>query len=122
MADMPTPLDGSRYRRHIAAAEARDWPLVPGNLAAHILAHGSMLLEFYAPRGVDTQQPHTRDELYFVVSGSGWFVNGPERRPFAPGDAIFVPAGEEHRFEEFGDDFAVWVVFYGPEGGEAGGR
>ena len=23
-----------------------------------------------------------------------------------------------HRFEEFSDDFATWVMFYGPEGGE----
>ena len=29
------------------------------------------------------------------------------------------PAGVEHRFEEFSDDLAVWVFFYGPEGGEA---
>ena len=27
-------------------------------------------------------------------------------------------AGVEHRFENFSDDFAVWVFFYGPEGGE----
>jgi len=25
----------------------------------------------------------------------------------------------EHRFENFSDDLAVWVFFYGPEGGEA---
>jgi hypothetical protein len=24
-----------------------------------------------------------------------------------------------HRFEEFSDDLAVWVMFYGPDGGEA---
>ena len=34
------------------------------------------------------------------------------------GEALFVPAGVEHRFEDFTDDFAAWVVFYGPEGGE----
>jgi len=32
---------------------------------------------------------------------------------------LFVAAGEEHRFTEFTDDFATWVFFYGPEGGEA---
>jgi hypothetical protein len=32
---------------------------------------------------------------------------------------LFVPALEEHRFERFTDDLIVWVMFYGPEGGEA---
>jgi hypothetical protein len=31
---------------------------------------------------------------------------------------MFVAAGVEHRFEDFTDDLAVWVMFYGPEGGE----
>jgi hypothetical protein len=29
-----------------------------------------------------------------------------------------VPAFESHQFEEFTDDLAVWVMFYGPDGGE----
>jgi mannose-6-phosphate isomerase-like protein (cupin superfamily) len=72
----------------------------------------------YAPSGVDPQTPHTRDELYVVMRGAGWFVNGGVREPFGPGDILHVPAGVPHRFEEFTDDFATWVVFYGPEGGE----
>jgi len=31
---------------------------------------------------------------------------------------LFVPAGIEHRFENFTSDFATWVIFYGKEGGE----
>jgi mannose-6-phosphate isomerase-like protein (cupin superfamily) len=88
--------------------------------SAAVYEHGTLLLKLFAPRGHDPQPPHTRDELYFVASGSGWFVNGSERHPVATGDALFVPAGVVHRFEEFGNDFAVWVVFYGPEGGENG--
>lgn len=80
--------------------------------------HGTLELGLYAPRGRDPQDPHTRDELYVVMRGAGWFVNGPARTRFAPGDVLFVPAGTVHRFEEFTDDFVVWVVFYGPEGGE----
>jgi len=37
---------------------------------------------------------------------------------FGPGDALFVPAHTSHRFEDFSPDFATWVVFYGPDGGE----
>ncbi|HET8646384.1 MAG TPA: cupin domain-containing protein [Vicinamibacteria bacterium] len=83
------------------------------------LARGTIQVEMYAPRGKDPQGPHTRDELYVVVSGSGDFLNGGTRHRFGPGDLLFVPAGVEHRFQDFGDDFATWVIFYGPEGGEA---
>ena len=121
MADAQSPLDGSHYQRRVTVTQGRDWPLAPGSLASHVLTHGTLLVEYYAPRGTDTQKPHTRDELYVVISGTGWFVNGPERHEFAPGDVLFVPAGEVHRFEDFSDDFAVWVVFYGPEGGEVAG-
>ena len=80
--------------------------------------HGTLKVELFAPRGVDDQTPHRRDEVYVVVRGEGWFVNGTARHRFGPGDLLFVPAGVEHRFEDFTDDLAVWVVFYGPEGGE----
>jgi mannose-6-phosphate isomerase-like protein (cupin superfamily) len=53
-----------------------------------------------------------------VISGTGFFTNGDERHPFKPGDLMFVPAGVVHRFEDFSDDFATWVIFFGPEGGE----
>jgi mannose-6-phosphate isomerase-like protein (cupin superfamily) len=89
-----------------------------GERFAVLLRHGSLVLELYAPRGRDLQLPHTRDELYVVVSGHGQFDIGGDVQSFAPGDALFVPAHRPHRFVDFSDDFAAWVVFYGPEGGE----
>lgn len=83
-----------------------------------LMAHGSMRLEFYAPLEQDLQQPHTQDELYIVQSGEGEFVCGNQRQRFGAGDSFFVPAGEVHRFEHFSSDFATWVVFWGPPGGE----
>ena len=110
----------SAGRRSTTVAEAmRLLPGPDGERFAKVLGHGSMEVEVYAPRGADPQTPHTRDELYFVVSGSGEFVVGGERRDFGPGDALFVAAGIEHRFEGFTEDLAVWVVFWGPEGGES---
>ncbi|WP_372016986.1 cupin domain-containing protein [Pseudoxanthomonas sp. 10H] len=90
-----------------------------GAAFAEVFAHGSLSVEIYRPRGRDLQTPHTRDELYMVISGHGEFVDGGQRHSFEPGQVLFVPAGREHRFENFSDDFATWVVFYGPEGGEA---
>ena len=103
----------------LALAAARTAPLQPGRASALLLEHGSLEVRYYSPRGVDPQSPHTRDELYVIASGRGWFVRGQERVPFEPGDALFVAAGVEHRFEDFSSDFGTWVVFYGPEGGEA---
>jgi mannose-6-phosphate isomerase-like protein (cupin superfamily) len=83
-----------------------------------LMAGGSMSVEVFAPKDADLQQPHTQDELYFIHSGTGQLViNG---QPFAAtaGDAFFVAAGVEHRFEKFSHDFVTWVVFYGPHGGE----
>ncbi|EWH00448.1 cupin domain-containing protein [Halomonas sp. BC04] len=86
---------------------------------AEVFRHGSLQVEIYKPEGVDHQTPHTRDEVYVVISGSGQFINGETRQPFEAGEVLFVPAGVVHRFEDFTDDFATWVFFYGPEGGEA---
>jgi len=83
-----------------------------------LMEHGTLELGFYKPEGADPQEPHDQDEIYIIQSGSGFFVHGDKRQPFEPGEALFVPAGDIHRFEQFSDDFAAWVVFYGPEGGE----
>ena len=44
-------------------------------------------------RSAGQQTPHTRDEVYVVVSGSGEFVNDGVRRPFEAGELLFVPPG-----------------------------
>lgn len=88
---------------------------------AVLLGHGTLELGFYRPDGIDKQDPHDRDEVYVVQSGSGFFVCGDTREPCEAGEALFVPAGVPHRFEDFSDDFAAWVVFYGPAGGERDG-
>ena len=82
---------------------------------AQVFAHGSLEVEIYAPRGHDPQTPHTRDEVYVVVAGHGKFFCAGETRDFSPGELLFVPAGVEHRFIDFSDDFVTWVLFYGPE-------
>jgi mannose-6-phosphate isomerase-like protein (cupin superfamily) len=92
-----------------------------GQEFTQLFRHGTLEVEIYRPVGVDRQQPHRRDEVYVVLSGTGWFVNGKTRQPFAAGEILFVPAGVEHWFEEFTEDFATWVFFYGPEGGEPEG-
>lgn len=104
-----------------SATVTRALELLPGpegQRFATVFQHGSLLVEIYAPRGIDPQQPHARDEIYFVASGSGEFVCGETRTTFAPTDILFAAAGVGHRFENFSGDLVVWVMFYGPEDGE----
>ena len=90
-----------------------------GERSVALFEHGSLVVKLYAPRGSDPQTPHSRDEVYVVAQGSGEFVCAGARQTFGPNDVLFAAAGVEHRFESFTEDFAVWVFFYGPEGGEA---
>ena len=58
-----------------------------------------------------------------MVQGSGEFR---ERRRAAAvrrrATCCSCPRGVVHRFEKFTDDLAMWVMFYGPEGGEVPGE
>ncbi len=83
-----------------------------------MMAGGTMSVEVFAPKGADRQTPHNQDELYFIQSGRGEIVIAGQRFEAAAGDAFFVAAQVEHRFENFTGDFVTWVVFYGPSGGE----
>ena len=111
---------GAHDRRRVSVSDALDAiGKVKSELpSAAVFEHGSLQVKMYRPGTEDMQKPHTRDEVYFVVNGSGWFINDAERHPFQSGDMLFVPAGTKHRFEQYTDDFCTWVVFYGPEGGE----
>ena len=107
---------------HISFSDAlKMGPPPAGNLAIPVFYHGSMEAELYTPSGTDPQKPHTRDEIYLVARGSGEFFNGMKLLSVQAGSFIFVPAGVQHRFENFSKDFAAWVFFYGPEGGERQG-
>lgn len=119
----------------VSPGDAQDLPKDPGHPSVRMLAHGSMEVRWFRPEPGTQHQPHDRDEVYFVVSGTAMFkrgsdshpfdeagldVQGPQVVPVSQGDILFVPAGAYHDFDTTSPDFAVWAVFYGPEGGEAG--
>ncbi|HMJ24186.1 MAG TPA: cupin domain-containing protein [Pyrinomonadaceae bacterium] len=89
-----------------------------GEQSVSLFEHGSLVIKLYTPSGEDPQTPHSRDEVYVIARGSGDFVCSGAHQTFSPRDVLFAAAGVEHRFENFSEDFAVWVFFYGPEGGE----
>jgi mannose-6-phosphate isomerase-like protein (cupin superfamily) len=83
-----------------------------------LLKHGSMQVEYFAPDKIDSQTPHVQDEIYVIASGKSYFIRNNETIECKQGDILFVPAGMEHRFEQFSENFATWVIFYGKKGGE----
>jgi oxalate decarboxylase/phosphoglucose isomerase-like protein (cupin superfamily) len=106
----------SDLRRRIPGPVSLKW--LQGEPFAVALRHGSMTLELYAPGATDAQVPHTQDELYFIHRGSAVLVLRDEHLLCHAGDALFVPAGAPHRFQNMTGDFETWVVLYGPAGGE----
>jgi mannose-6-phosphate isomerase-like protein (cupin superfamily) len=61
--------------------------------------------------GADPQQPHTEDEVYYVVSGQAAIRVGEEDRPVSAGSVVFVAAEVEHRFHSISDDLILLVLF-----------
>ena len=105
---------------HLAEAQAS----IPGPAGEHAVSflrrgtlNAMLSLGRFAPLPRPTT-PHAQDEVYVVMQGRGVFFHDGKRDPFEAGDLLFVAAGTEHRLEDFTEDLVVWVVFYGPPGGE----
>lgn len=95
------------------------------NLSVEQQAAGKLYLEFLRvpalsmgvytlPAGAeDPQQPHSEDEVYYVVQGLATIRVGAEDRPVAAGSIIYVPALVEHRFHSIVQELTV-LVFFAP--------
>jgi mannose-6-phosphate isomerase-like protein (cupin superfamily) len=60
---------------------------------------------------LDRQEPHTEDEVYYVVSGAGRITVGEEIRDVREGSVVFVAAGIPHRFHDITHELRLLVVF-----------
>jgi mannose-6-phosphate isomerase-like protein (cupin superfamily) len=86
-----------------------------GKLYQEFLRQPSMSAGLYelVAGASDPQQPHTEDELYYVITGRASILVGEEDRAVAAGSLIFVPAGVVHRFHSITEDLSV-LVFFAP--------
>ena len=98
----------SDWARRLAATQGPDWLVA--------FESAGCLIEYWAPRIPDTQEPHDRDEVYVITAGDADFAMGGSVRSVTAGDLIFVPARIPHRFVRLGADLAMWVVFFGQPG------
>ena len=69
----------------------------------------------------DLQQPHTEDEVYYVVSGRAKITVGDEVRDVGPGSTVFVGTAVPHRFHDITEDLTLFVAFGPAEGSRATG-
>ena len=61
--------------------------------------------------GVDRQQPHDKDEVYYVIEGRAGLTIDDETYRVEPGSVIFVAAKAEHRFHDIEEDLQLLVFF-----------
>ena len=88
-----------------SAAAANDW-------AEHLTVPDLSVGTYCIPAGgLDTQSPHTEDEIYVVTAGRATVEATGGSAEVGPGAVVYVPAGEEHRFVDVTEDFAVVVIF-----------
>lgn len=95
----------------LAAARGLDWE--PGR-SAEVFVDGALEVRFTGRPTNGPQTPHARDELYIVASGSGLYRVEDKVTKVGPGDLCFAAAHAVHGFEDFSDDFCLWILFYGP--------
>lgn len=106
--------DRSRVIR-VAEAQAN---IPAGEHAVIVFRRGPLDIALSLPLRPTQQTPHAQDEIYFIVRGRGVLTHDGKRDLFKSGDLLFVAAKTEHQFEAISEDFAMWRVFYGPDGGE----
>ena len=89
---------------------------IGGKPYLQFINEGTLSLGLYVlPAGsIDTQSPHSEDEIYYVVAGRGAIDVAGERRPVQPGSIVFVAKAVDHRFVDIEEDLSI-LVFFAPE-------
>jgi len=104
--------------KHFGAAELDSQRAGAGKSYLEFLRSHALSVGLYVLRAgeQDTQQPHTEDEVYYVIEGRASFQAGSENLAIQAGSVLYVEAGEEHRFHSIEQDLKVLVLFAPPEG------
>jgi mannose-6-phosphate isomerase-like protein (cupin superfamily) len=87
------------------------------NWVEHLSVPDLSVGTYSLPAGsVDTQEPHSEDEIYVVLRGRGALATDDATADVVPGSVIYVPAGESHHFVHVVEDLTVLVLFAPAEG------
>jgi mannose-6-phosphate isomerase-like protein (cupin superfamily) len=116
-------LDGQRSSAGFSWVGLLEQHRAAGRPYLEFLRTGSLSTGLYVlPAGaVDSQVPHTEDEVYIVLAGGSLFTAGTETREIRAGDVLHVAAGVAHRFHDISEELRAIVVFAPPEGSVTAG-
>lgn len=80
------------------------------------LREDSMSLELYRlPAGAtDHQEPHTEDEVYYVLEGVANIQIADDSYDVEPGDVIYVDRHVDHHFYDITEDLTTLIFFAPP--------
>ena len=98
----------------ISSTDALDRLRRQGSDVINLLMSDNVSVDIYKPNGVDRQKPHDRDEIYMIISGKAVLNCDNRQTSCKSGDILYVPAGREHKFENFTNDFCTWAIFTSP--------
>jgi mannose-6-phosphate isomerase-like protein (cupin superfamily) len=87
-------------------------------LFIEFLRRDSLSMEVYRlPAGSDDpQDPHTEDEVYYIVDGRAKIRIADDTYPVGEGDIVFVEQGVEHFFFDIAEEL-VTLIFFAPARG-----
>ena len=95
------------------------------DLLSDLEDRGGYFIDFITTKGIqagiirlhpgenDTQEPHSVDEVYYVIEGDGFIKLNGKSHAIKQGTSIFVPARTEHRFYGNNQDFVIFYVLGG---------
>jgi mannose-6-phosphate isomerase-like protein (cupin superfamily) len=99
----------------VSLVAARTLQPPEGSRAAEVFRDDHVWIRFAARPTSGPQVPHDRDEFYIVASGAARYRWDGGETMIGPGDMMFAAAHTPHGYDQFSEDFSVWVVFYGPQ-------
>jgi mannose-6-phosphate isomerase-like protein (cupin superfamily) len=97
------------------------------NLLSELEDQGGYFIDFISTRDIqagiirlragesDTQEPHSVDEVYYVIEGNGFIKLNGKDHEIRQGTAIFVPAKAEHKFHGNKHDLVLFYALGGSD-------
>jgi mannose-6-phosphate isomerase-like protein (cupin superfamily) len=93
-----------------------DLPRRPdGGANSELLSSDVLSVSFsILPAGAtNVQQPHTEDEVYYIISGRAAIRVAEEDWPVGPGSLVYVATGVEHHFHSIEEELRL-LIFWAP--------